>query len=161
MTKGGVSTIWAGREGKVDPEIKDVMWQVIGKEITFSDTMMMSFQRLMSLLFPPNCFFPTVVTALFPLLRSTVVEAVSSWLLDAALGSWSPVPSVLQSRSKMKREKLQEPDRNPDNLYLRNLQLLHLPVAFLLQLVNRFDGQPQGNECEYFHLWEAPFSHTL
>lgn len=25
VTKGGVSTVWAGREGKMDPEIKDVM----------------------------------------------------------------------------------------------------------------------------------------
>lgn len=25
VTKGGISTIWAGREGKVDPEIKAVM----------------------------------------------------------------------------------------------------------------------------------------
>lgn len=25
VTKGGVNTIWAGTEGKVDPEIKDVM----------------------------------------------------------------------------------------------------------------------------------------
>lgn len=25
LTEGGLSTIWAGREGKVDPDIKDVM----------------------------------------------------------------------------------------------------------------------------------------
>lgn len=25
VTKGGDSTVWAGREGKVDPEVKDVM----------------------------------------------------------------------------------------------------------------------------------------
>lgn len=63
-----------GKDGPWDQGC-DVRWQ----EITCSDTMMMSFQRLMSLLFPPNCFFLTIITALFPAL-------VSSWLLGAGLG---------------------------------------------------------------------------
>lgn len=99
VTNGGVSTIWAGREGKVVPDIKDVRW----------GDRKWPLVTLRWCLFNDSCLFCShqiVVTDLFPLLCSTVVEAVSAWLMDAALGSWCPVPSVLQSRSMMKRKNL-------------------------------------------------------
>lgn len=124
------STIQAegGQEEKERPQDQGcdgVSRQELSFNQTVSDARLCSKSRISSV--PPNHFFPTISTALFILMHTTLLETVNYCLIVKFNFCHLGVAFL-----KEKEEYLQELDRNPIIFYLNAPHFLHIPVAFLL-----------------------------